>query len=361
MGGSRMPPYAGRMARTPLTLAALATSAVADLDVTAARRAGASGSGRFDSAVLSTAQHGSLIARVPTGQEADDEQRRDMAALDALTAGARTRLPFQVPRVVGSAPYEGTQVVVYEYFAGDSGSQSLIEGNLQLALSTADAVAAIHSLPTSVVTDANLTVQSPSDTLSTLAALRDRVAATKLAPTALLARWSSALEDAALWQYHPTVVHGALGPESFVVDPPAVVAVVDWGGFRVADPASDLFWVSSFQDGSVAAAFFERYAEKRQGPADHQLRKRARLYAELEIAKWLMHGVDTQDRQVVDDAVQMLRGLEESTSADVLNPLSTDTGQVLDVAQVENLLDRTPRSASVTRSFGSHSGGITDD
>ena len=48
-------------------------------------------------------------------------------------------------------------------------------------------------------------------------------------------------------------------------------------------------------------------------PADHQLRKRARLYAELEIARWLLHGVDSRDEAIIADA-RSARGAARDTT-----------------------------------------------
>ena len=40
------------------------------------------------------------------------------------------------------------------------------------------------------------------------------------------------------------------------------------------------------------------------------------LYAELEIAKWLLHGTETRNTAIVDDAVDMLHGLLDSVQND---------------------------------------------
>lgn len=356
-----MPSYAGRMARSHLTLAALATSAVPDLDVVATRAAGAGVAGRFDSAILRTRDGHELIVRVPASDAAEIEQSGDLVAQASLTHGARSRLPFVIPRPLGQAPIGSTRGVVYEYLPGEVGSQALVESDPELALAVGEAIAAIHSLPTSVISDVGLPVLSASEARQATAAVRDRAAATGLVPTSLLSRWSSAIDDATLWQFQPAVIHGGLGPECLLVMPPEVVAVLDWQSLKVGDPASDLYWVSSFHDEAIGRALFERYSARRTGPEDRQLRKRARLYAELEIAKWLMHGVDSHDKAVVDDAVSMLRGLASTTQSDLLNPLSTDTGQVLDVAEVESLLDRTPRTASAAYGSRPSPSGISED
>src|SRR5699024_3683883 len=88
------------MARSHLTLAALATSAVPGLDVTSAREHSYGRSGDFDSAVLERSGGAPLIVRVPTHQAAESDQSAELVALAALTSGVRSLLPFAVPTVV---------------------------------------------------------------------------------------------------------------------------------------------------------------------------------------------------------------------------------------------------------------------
>src|SRR3990170_12309 len=83
--------YPVGMARSPLTLAALATSAVAGLAVTAASRLGSGPSGSFDQAVLDTRDGRRMIIRVPRMQSAETEASADLVALRALSTGIRSR------------------------------------------------------------------------------------------------------------------------------------------------------------------------------------------------------------------------------------------------------------------------------
>ena len=51
------------------------------------------------------------------------------------------------------------------------------------------------------------------------------------------------------------------------------------------------------------------YASTRQVATDRQFTQRAMLYAELEVARWLLHGREVRNQSIVDDAVEMLDGL----------------------------------------------------
>lgn len=349
------------MARSSLTLAALATAAVAGLDVVSTTPLSNDQGGRYDSALLNIRGGDQLVVRVPTAREAEIEQSSDLVALRALTGGSRKRLPFEAPEFLGQAPIGETRGIVYRYIPGYPATLDSLEVSVELAESFGRAIAAIHSLPTSVITDAGLPVQSAAEASRTVRTVKDRAAATGLVPTELLTRWSLAIEDSALWQFQPTVIHGALGPESFLIAGEQVTGILDWSNFKVGDPAADLYWLSSVAREESATRVFAGYNTGRLGPVDRQLRKRARLYAELEIAKWLVHGSDLRDSAIVDDAVGMLASLASTAQADLVNPLSTDTGRVMAVDEVEEMLKSTPRPETVSARDHANAARISDD
>ena len=106
------------MARSHLTLAALATSAVDDLDLVASSSFGSQQNNEFDSALLTARDGRHLIIRVPRNERAEAEQSADLVALRAISAGVRTRLPFAVSTYLGQTPVSGTRAVVYDFVYG---------------------------------------------------------------------------------------------------------------------------------------------------------------------------------------------------------------------------------------------------
>lgn len=328
------------MARSHLTLAALATSAVAGLDVVGAQPVGSRG-GDFDAAILTGHDGRHWIIRVPRTERAEQEQSADLVALRALSAGVRARLPFTLSTFAGQVPVDGTRAIVSEFVYGAKvplGSMSF-----ELAASIGEAIAAIHALPPTVVVDAGLPSHSSVESLRAVVALMDRAAATGLVPAALQTRWERASEEATLWQFTPTVVNGALSSDSFLSADHRVTGMIGWHGLRVGDPATDLQWLAaSSQD--LADAAFAAYANVR-GAVDRQLRTRASILSELEVARWLLHGTETRSTEIVDDAVQMMSAIVDEVNTDLMSPLAPRTGP-LDVDQVEELLERTPRTAS---------------
>ncbi|MFC5859999.1 hypothetical protein [Agromyces flavus] len=106
------------MARPLLTLAALATAAVAGLEVRAARAHTRDAGGAFDAVELHSTDGRRLLIRAPRTQTAESEQSADLVALRALTLGIRSRLPFAVPEFLGQAPIGPTRAVVTEFIPG---------------------------------------------------------------------------------------------------------------------------------------------------------------------------------------------------------------------------------------------------
>jgi len=331
------------MARSHLTLAALATSAVAGLDVVRSTPFTAGGAGDFDSALLTTGDGRELLVRVPTTQASESEQSADLVALRALSTGIRSRLPFRVPEFLGQAPIRPTRGFVYEHVPGRVISLDEIPAGAGLARSIGAAVSAVHSLPTGFVADAGLPVLSAAEIHSQTAALIDRAAATALVPSLLLSRWEEALDDASLWQFQPTVVNGAVQASSFLVDGDDVTGMIGWSELRVADPAHDLHWVLGARAEHVAESVFRAYNEAHHVTVDRQLKQRALLYAELEIARWLLHGTDTRNQGIIDDAVNMLSALVDTVRADEGQRIAHETLPVMDVDQVEEMLDSRPQ------------------
>ena len=171
-----------------------------------------------------------------------------------------------------------------------------------------------------------------------------RAADTGHLPAAILRRWEQATDDESLWRVRPTVINGALTADSILVDGDAVSAIVGWAALAVGDPARDLHWLMTSRGASAEIAL-EAYVIGRSGGADGHLPQRALLYGELELARWLLHGIEQRDRAIVDDAVSLLDGLAASVHDRSSEPLSPETGPIMTVGDVERMLDDTPRGA----------------
>ena len=310
------------MARSHLTLAALATSAVEGLDLAVTTGFASGGDNDFDSALLTGRDGRHWIIRLPRNERAESEQSADLVALRALSSGIRSRLPFAVSNFVGQVPVDGTRAIVYEFVYGTKASLDHLDpGQDGLAASIGRAIAAIHSLPTSFVADAGLPVLSAIESLRASVSVIDRAAATGLVPAQLLGRWERAMEDSNLWQFQPTVINHSLSAESFLTADYAVTGLLGWHELRVGDPALDLAWLLAAQDADAVDSALDAYHRAR-GTLDRQVAQRAKLYAELDVARWLLHGTQTRSTEIVDDAVGMLSAIVDSVENDVMNPLA---------------------------------------
>lgn len=334
-------PNLDRMARSHLTLAALATSAVPDLDIAGTRSYSYDLHGDFESALLTSRDGTELIIRVPASQDAETEQSADLNALRSLTAGVRARLPFDVPEYVGQTPIGGTRAVVYTFLPGDKVALENVEPGDGVAASIGRAIAAIHALPTSFVSEAGLPALSATECLNATKNLISSATTTGLVPAALSKRWNEAVDDDELWRFQPTVINGALSIDSFIVREESVVGLIGWSALRVGDPARDLHWVLGMRADAAETAI-EAYSLSRGSASDRNLLFRATLYAELELARWLMHGIQLHDQLIIDDAVSMLDSLVERVHDDEVDPLAPRTGPIMAVTDVEALLDATP-------------------
>lgn len=329
------------MARPPLTLAALATAAVPGLEVRAARPHTRRTNGSFDSVEFRTRDDRHLLIRAPRSQSAESEQSADLVALRALTPGIRSRLAFRVPIFVGQAPIDGTRAVVTEFIPGAVLDADELTEYEPLAASVGLAIAAIHMLPTGFIADAGLPRQTSDQSRDAVVELVGRAADTGHLPAAILRRWEEATDDVALWRFRPTVVNGALTADSILVDGDTVTGVLGWASLAESDPARDLHWLLTSR-GSAAEYALAAYVRTRNGGADAHLPQRALLYGELELARWLLHGVEAHDNAIIDDAIGLLDGLVESVHDRSSEPLSPETGPILAVGDVERLLDETP-------------------
>ncbi len=329
------------MARSHLILAALASSVVPGFDPTGSQSLSTGTQGEFDTALVRAAAGAQYVVRVPTSAGTTNDLINQTVALTAMTQGVRSRLGFDVPNVIGRAPLSDTFGVVFDFLPGRIISLADFDQNFTLSMLVGRATASIHQLPTGFVAEAGLPVFSAAETQRQSAELVGRGRATGLLPAALVARWDEAIADDTLWQFEPTVIHGSLGVDRFVIGEDSVTGVLGWGSMRVGDPAWDLHWVISLDSESQAEAFGS-YTSIRLSSVDPKIRQRAVLYSELELMRWLMHGVELQRQDIIDDAVALLDRLVDTVREEETNTVGQEEAPVLNVSEVESLLASTP-------------------
>ncbi|MFD5215709.1 phosphotransferase [Microbacterium sp. NPDC058345] len=334
------------MARSSFTLAAAVTAALPGAEVVGARALTSDGDGRFDSAVATLADGRELAIRAAGDDAAARELAEESLALRALTAGAREMLPFQAPTYVGETQVGTASALVTELLPGFQIDAADIPAGRGAAMSIGAATAALHALPASVVRSAGLTVRDAAGVRKDIEDLVDRAAATGRVPARLTVRWREAAGDDDLWRFETAVTLGGMQASSFLFedDPdegPQVIGVLGWRGLSVGDPAEDLGWLSGAPD--AANDVHAAYAETSSRATDDALRVRARLHAELEFARWLVHGAEMRRPDIVDDAAALLESLADGLRSDDLRVTAAYTGGVDSALDV---LDRVPDTAA---------------
>jgi len=216
------------MSSTPLTLAALATSAVPGLQIVGVREHSLAGGGAFNSAVIIT-DDAELIVRVPRDSTSEVQQSAEMLGLAALADGARNALPFRVSETLGMTRAGETRAVVSTFLPGGRIDAGDLADDALLLQPIAESLAAIHQLPTALVQQAGLPMRTAEEVREAAARLIARAADTRLLPDTVHARWLEVLASPRLWDFAPTVIHGSLDADRLLVEDDRVVGVLGWG------------------------------------------------------------------------------------------------------------------------------------
>ncbi len=305
------------MARSPLVLAALADATVPGLLPVSAHGTTEPGDD-FDTAVVVDDRDRHWVVRAPATSQAGLLLEAELSLLTALRH-ERHDLPFAVPdpRTTIDLP-TGGRAVVYPFLPGSPLHPGDLAPGPGLAASLGRALAAIHELPTEIGVDQGLPTYTAEEYRNRRLLELDQAASSGKVPAALLTRWEKALEDVGRWRFTPTLVHGDLVAEHVLVHEDAVRGILDWGDAKVADPADDLAWLAVGADEPALDSVVEAYSMARRIEPDRHLVVRARLAGELAIARWLMHGVHTDDPDIVADAEQMLDDLHKDVADSLL-------------------------------------------
>lgn len=323
------------MAKPQFTLAALATQALPGISFT--KTFPVHSDANYFSAVLRDESGKGYVVQLPKNSAAETLVAEEMLALNALSSSVRASLPFEVPLFLGQAPYGKTRAVIFSEVPGGDITAARIDATI--AYRIGEAVAAIHALPVTVALDAGLKANTATSAREVVSEILNRVDESNIAPVDLLTRWGRAVDDSSLWNFTPRLIVGSLAADSFKISEGSVSAVSGWAGLSVGDPAVDLKWLLAGVPNAIAQVALDRYAEVLGIELSTAFRNRILLYAELELARWLIHGLDSDSSDIIDDAVAMLRAL-----ADQIEPEATPTREIPVVHQEEEV-DEIPEAA----------------
>jgi macrolide phosphotransferase len=304
------------MSHHTLMLAAHASAAVPDMHLVRTTPAEFPGA---EAAIAWDGDGAQWLIELPISDEAESKQRDRISGAQAIGDGLRARLPFAAPRIIGTTLVEGRTLSVGAFLPG--GRIRLDRLSPDVAEAIGLAIAGLHEIPASTLYDQGRPVRSAIDSMRKATTIVDRAAQTTLLPKALLRRWEAAYEDQGLWQFEPTIIHGALHLGAFLVEGSQVVGVTGWRELSVGDPAKDLAWMTTPHMSARVEAGRTSYLDARSA-SDQRLFQRARLWAELDIARWLLHGIDTRNEKIVDDATRLISELHDRITGDLDSTLT---------------------------------------
>ena len=264
----------------------------------------------FDSARLLDSEGKRWRVRSPRHAEASARLETEFLVLRAFAPAVRAELPFLMPTVAGSVRLGPLSTFVYSHLAGSTRSvEELTAGPDALAREIGAALAAIHDLPRSLVSNADLPSYTPNEFRQRRLNELDQAATTGKIPAVLLRRWEHALEDVSLWRFNPSVVHGDLHEDNLLVEGQRVTAVTGWTDLRIGDPADDFAWLVASNEQEFVAAVLAAYTGSRRDTPDKHLLRRAALSAEFALAQYLVKGIAAGDASMISEAESMLATL----------------------------------------------------
>lgn len=302
----------------------MATAAVPGLTPTAVSSA-PDDPADFDSALLLDSEGKRWRVRSPRHAEASARLETEFLVLRAFVPGIRAELPFLMPTVAGTVRQGPLSTFVYSHLAGSTRSvEDLGAASPAVAREIGAALAAIHDLPHSLVSNADLPSYTPNEFRQRRLNELDQAATTGKIPPLLLRRWEHALEDVSLWRFNPCVVHGDLHEDNLLVEGERVTAVTGWTDLRIGDPADDMAWLVASNDQDFVDAVLGHYTSSRRDVPDAHLLRRAALSAEFALAQYLVKGLAAGNQEMIDEAESMLTVLAEDVAEHGGQPISVE-------------------------------------
>lgn len=301
--------------RTPLHLAALIVAALPDADIDriemgeAATQAGDTERAR---ARDTRGRWWEVEAPLTPAASLSIESQRDV--LINLGAEHRAgRLLANVPHVTGFATIRGGgRAMVYPRLPGLPIDESDLTDRPELVTSLARCLASLHALRTSVVTSTGLPDYSAEDCLKRLHSDIDEAAQSGALSKRLFDRWEEFLDNASLWRFTPTVVHGSIDADAILAHEGTVTALTGFSAIHVGDPAQDFAWLAATLAPDQLDNLYTVYAGAKRVDTLAGLPERASFLSEIALVKWLLHGLRRHDEDVVADAKQLLADLDSS-------------------------------------------------
>ncbi|WP_038105965.1 macrolide 2'-phosphotransferase [Tropheryma whipplei] len=306
------------IALSPMSMAAVAVATLPNLNVLQVAR-GTSDSHHVDS-ILRCDDNRWMLIRVPLSQNAKDKMARLVKNLRALSKGVRARLPFSIPNVLAYQPVKLSSGMNMTLIMDHPQGYALrdIKPGEGAATSIGCAIAAIHNLPSGLLISAGYTHKTAQDCRYEVIDFVDKANATNMLPGSLKEKWETLVEDEDLWKFQTTVVKKNFSMDSFRFQDnqeggSSVCAILEWEDASIDDPAYDLHWLNQLSHES-AESILKAYEAFSTTTHDRGCLERAKLYAELDIARILIDGVREEKHELIDMAKRLLLELDRTSA-----------------------------------------------
>ena len=307
------------MSRSPLVLAALASSAVPGLDPVTVEGVRVAPGDLFEIAYVQDSQDRRWVVKAPRTSAAG-AMLDDITALSSLLG---RRLDVAMPMVRGHATVAEGRAAVYLRVPGRPLDFAALPPG-PLAEAVGRTLAHIHNVEHLVFEEAGRPSYDAEAHRRRQLSELDRAAATGHVPTDLLTRWEHLLEDVSLWRFAPSPVHGdftgANVLASFDDEQDAasghVRGVLAWEESRIGDPADDFADLASRAAPDTLDSVLESYARSRVERPDAGLVQRARLAAEMTPLRTLLRALSSGDLSLVERTSERLRRLDAGIDRD---------------------------------------------
>ncbi|MDO4665155.1 MAG: phosphotransferase [Actinomycetaceae bacterium] len=303
-----------------LTLAGLAAAALPETDFS--RVYARTTTGGIAHAIVESTTGKRFEIAAPTNHAQAAELLSELPILKLL-AGLRdeNQFPLQTPLPCGWAKTAVGHAFLFPQLPGTPRKSTDIWTDTHLAVGLGRALAVLHALPTTQVSSLGVPNYSLPTCRQRLLTSLKQVESSKIVPTALEKRWRAKLANETWWQAPAQFVHGAIDEDSLCFKGDTVVALQYFSSAHIGDVARDFSWFFAAATPQCQEACLESYFAA-GGRQDEFLTKRIELDAEMAMVRWLLHGLTTENADIVNDARVMMRDLVnfigEGDSADTV-------------------------------------------
>ncbi|MGQ4518372.1 phosphotransferase [Dermabacteraceae bacterium P13077] len=303
------------MRRSVYALAALVTAALDRVLPASAVLLSRGDSEEVDTAGVIDTEGRRWVVRAPRTAGAGIRTEAESRIAQAL---AKSNIGQLIAQPEASLSYGDARATVYPALPGRPLDLAEVEESEALARALGHAIGLIHSVPIYMAQGSGIPEMSAHELCERARRAVSRAGESRHLPRIVEDHFKNQLADDSLWQFEPCLTHRDLSPYALLVDGQRVSGISDWAEAEIGDPAYDLHWlVSQLPQESLDAVLSaytlvaQQRATAQPGP-DPRLLERAQLHSELAIVSWLLHGLDSDDAEVIADADDMLAVLEDN-------------------------------------------------